>query len=271
MEDVIKTFEHKQFGKIRVLGDAENPRFCLSDMCKVLELPQVAKVVQRLDKDVLSTHPLETAGGIQQMYFVNEDGFYDVLLDSRKPVAKKFRKWVTSEVLPSIRKTGSYSIAAPAIPASAAKKALKNPRRRAGQLKNSHVYVVLLSNNTVKIGNASDVDERIKQIESKTNLKVLNHHYSPLMTRKNARLMEIYCQKIFSPYKTDGEFFSVNFEATCNAIDIIAKLFDTVSNFERAEKLLAIAGKFESLSENQVVEKALLLQATNIIVDSKID
>lgn len=57
---------------------------------------------------MVSTQPLETTGGIQQANFVNEDGLYDVILDSRKPQAKAFRKWVTSEVLPAIRKTGGY-------------------------------------------------------------------------------------------------------------------------------------------------------------------
>ena len=108
MEQALEIFKHEEFGGVRVIGDADNPRFCLADVCKILELPQVAKVVQRLDKEVLSTHPLETAGGIQQMYFINEDGLYDVILDSRKPVAKKFRKWITSEVLPLIRKQGMY-------------------------------------------------------------------------------------------------------------------------------------------------------------------
>lgn len=60
--------------------------------------------------DVFSTDTLPTNGGKQIFTFVNEDGLYDVILDSRKPEAKGFRKWVTSEVLPSIRKTGSYSI-----------------------------------------------------------------------------------------------------------------------------------------------------------------
>lgn len=59
---------------------------------------------------VVSTHPItDNLGRKQQANFVNEDGLYDVILDSRKPQAKAFRKWVTSEVLPSIRKTGSYS------------------------------------------------------------------------------------------------------------------------------------------------------------------
>ena len=87
-ELVPQIFEHEQFGKIRVIGDSENPRFCLSDACKMLGLT-VKGVVQRLDKEVISNYPLETAGGIQQMYFVNEDGFYDLILESRKPEARK--------------------------------------------------------------------------------------------------------------------------------------------------------------------------------------
>ncbi len=86
------------------------PWFCLGDVCKVLDLRQ-GDVRQRLDDGVVSTHPIiDSLGRTQQANFVNEDGLYDVILDSRKPEAKKFRKWVTSEVLPSIRKTGSYSV-----------------------------------------------------------------------------------------------------------------------------------------------------------------
>lgn len=92
---------------MRTAGTSDNPIFCLSDLCRCLGL--TAKIVnQRLDKGVVSKYPLETAGGTQQALFVNEDGLYDVILDSRKPEAKLFRKWITSEVLPSIRKTGGY-------------------------------------------------------------------------------------------------------------------------------------------------------------------
>lgn len=66
------------------------------------------KVKARLEKDVISTDTLQTTGGLQQVTVINEDGLYDVILDSRKPQAKRFRKWVTSEVLPSIRKHGGY-------------------------------------------------------------------------------------------------------------------------------------------------------------------
>lgn len=66
---------------------------------------------QRLSDGVVSTQPIsDSLGREQQANFVNEDGLYDVILDSRKPEAKQFRKWVTSKVLPSIRKTGGYSV-----------------------------------------------------------------------------------------------------------------------------------------------------------------
>lgn len=103
--NTIKIFENEQFGKVRIaMSENNEPFFCLADVCQILDLIP-SKVAQRLDKDVLSKYPLETAGGIQQANFVDEDGLYDTILDSRKPEAKKFRKWVTSEVLPCIRKT----------------------------------------------------------------------------------------------------------------------------------------------------------------------
>lgn len=108
----VQIFNNPQFGEIRTTGTASNPMFCLVDVCRILEL-NPSKVSQRLDDDVLSKYPtIDSLGRSQQANFVNEDGLYDVILDSRKPEAKAFRKWVTSEVLPSIRKTGKYSVAA---------------------------------------------------------------------------------------------------------------------------------------------------------------
>lgn len=106
----IQIFQSEQFGNVRItMNESNEPLFCLADVCQVLDLTP-SKVAQRLDEDVLSKYPLETAGGIQQANFVNEDGLYDAILDSRKPEAKQFRKWVTSEVLPSIRKHGAYMV-----------------------------------------------------------------------------------------------------------------------------------------------------------------
>ena len=105
--DGIKIFKSERFGEIRTAGTVEEPLFCLADVCSCLGL-SAKGVNQRLSKGVISTYPLETAGGTQQALFVTEDGLYDVILESRKPEAKAFRKWITSEVLPSIRRTGGY-------------------------------------------------------------------------------------------------------------------------------------------------------------------
>jgi anti-repressor protein len=107
----IQLFNNPQFGDVRILGTPENPLFCLADLCKALEISNMTDVKNRLPDGVVSLYPISDSLGRQQIaYFVNEDGMYDVFIDSRKPEAKVFRKWITSEVLPSLRKTGSYSM-----------------------------------------------------------------------------------------------------------------------------------------------------------------
>lgn len=105
----VQIWNNNQFGDVRTVLDAQNePLFCLADVCKALDLHSNV-VRQRLQDDVCSTYPILDSLGRQQVAtFVNEDGLYDVILDSRKPEARAFRKWVTSEVLPSIRKDGGY-------------------------------------------------------------------------------------------------------------------------------------------------------------------
>lgn len=104
----IKIFQNEKFGNVRVAGTSNEPLFCLADVCTALELRQ-GDVRQRLSDEVVSTQPIiDSLGRGQNANFITEDGLYDVILDSRKPEAKAFRKWVTSEVLPYIRKTGGY-------------------------------------------------------------------------------------------------------------------------------------------------------------------
>lgn len=105
MNQLTKTFEGHN---VRIVGSEDKPLFVLTDVCDVLEIGNARQVKARLEKDVISTDTLQTIGGPQQVTVINEDGLYDVILDSRKPQAKRFRKWVTSEVLPSIRKHGGY-------------------------------------------------------------------------------------------------------------------------------------------------------------------
>ena len=109
----IQIFNSPQFGEVRTVGTSDNPLFCLSDLCRCLGL-SAKGVNQRLGDEVISNYPItDNLGRTQQALFVNEDGLYDVILDSRKPQAKAFRKWITSEVLPTIRKTGGYIVSSP--------------------------------------------------------------------------------------------------------------------------------------------------------------
>ena len=86
------------------------PWFCLVDVCRVLDLSSPHKVAERLDRDELTGIKVRSGGQTREMTFINESGLYSVILRSDKPEAKPFRKWVTSDVLPTIRKTGGYGV-----------------------------------------------------------------------------------------------------------------------------------------------------------------
>lgn len=95
--------------EVRTIQKDGEPWWVLKDVCNVLDISQAVRVAERLDEDEVSqTHIADSLGRRQETYIVNESGLYNVILRSDKPEAKPFRKWVTSEVLPSIRKHGAY-------------------------------------------------------------------------------------------------------------------------------------------------------------------
>jgi len=94
--------------EIRVFVIEGEPWFVANDVCAVLEFAHPASNLRRLDDDEKGVHTMHTPGGPQEMTIINESGLYSLILTSRKPEAKKFKKWVTAEVLPAIRKTGRY-------------------------------------------------------------------------------------------------------------------------------------------------------------------
>ena len=103
------TFEDSEFRVITRDGD---PWFVLADVCAVLEIGNPRDAASRLDEDEKDGVGIADAiGREQQTTIVNESGLYALILTSRKPAAKRFRKWVTAEVLPAIRKTGRYEAA----------------------------------------------------------------------------------------------------------------------------------------------------------------
>ncbi|PGX65363.1 phage antirepressor Ant [Cutibacterium avidum] len=116
----IQPFTHELFGTIRTITDASGEAwFVAADICAALDLSNTTVALQRLDADEKSKFNLGLSGGAT--WCVNEAGFYSLVLASRKPEAKSFKRWVTHEVLPSIRRTGGY------LTPEAAEKALTDP------------------------------------------------------------------------------------------------------------------------------------------------
>lgn len=103
----IQIFKYEN-NDVRTVEMNGEPWFVLKDVCKVLGIAKYRDVADRLDADERAPVRVDTLGGAQEMTCINESGLYSVILRSDKPEAKPFRKWVTSEVLPSIRKSGGY-------------------------------------------------------------------------------------------------------------------------------------------------------------------
>lgn len=102
----LKVFENPNLGKVRVIERNGEPWFVAADVCNALEIDRTQ--TRRLDDDEKGVYSTQTPGGSQMMNIVNESGLYALVLGSRKPEAKAFKRWVTHEVLPAIRRTGRY-------------------------------------------------------------------------------------------------------------------------------------------------------------------
>lgn len=106
----LQIFNNEEFGEVRTAVINDEPMFCLADICKALELTQPSKVKERLNEKGVRSIPTLTKGGEQKLLYINESNLYKTIFQSRKESAERFTEWVTSEVLPSIRKTGSYGM-----------------------------------------------------------------------------------------------------------------------------------------------------------------
>ena len=148
---------------------------------------------------------------------------------------------------------------------------LKSSKRSEGQKSPARVYVFRLADGTVfivKIGQSKNVEERKKKIARKYKVTIDKTYYSPLLSRKVARLIERACHQIFSAHNLGKELFDIEFEEACKVInafvDVIACI-PQVSNFERAEKILDVANMMADSSEKQ----RLLISAGKFFADEK--
>lgn len=112
MENELKIFEKEEFGKVRtLLNDNNEVWFVGKDVAEALGYERADNAIRNhVDKEDKLTHRISASGQSRNMTIINESGLYSLVLSSKLPRAKKFKHWVTSEVLPSIRKTGTYSI-----------------------------------------------------------------------------------------------------------------------------------------------------------------
>lgn len=104
----LKTFQNPKFGTIRTTTINGEPWFVAADVCKALDLNNNRMAIERLDVDEKGVSSIDTPGGKQELTIVNEPGLYALVLGSRKPEAKAFKRWITHEVIPTIRKHGAY-------------------------------------------------------------------------------------------------------------------------------------------------------------------
>lgn len=188
----LQIFNNEEFGEVRTAVVNDEPMFCLIDICKALEIKNATDVAKRLDEDELTRLNLGSRAG--ETNFITESGLYAVILRSDKPNAKKFRKWVTSEVLPSIRKTGSYQ-----------KKLSPQEMMR------------------IQLGMLDDVSDRVSKLENTMNIdygqqKVLNDLVSARVIKilggKNSNAYKEISRKVFAEINHDyKDYFNVNSRA----------------------------------------------------------
>lgn len=104
----LKIFDNEEFGQVRTSIIDNEPYFSLNDVCRILDIKNSRQAKTRLNDKGVITNDILTNGGTQKADFINESNLYKLVFQSRKPEAERFADWVTSEVLPAIRKHGAY-------------------------------------------------------------------------------------------------------------------------------------------------------------------
>lgn len=190
----LQIFSNSEFGEIRTITKDDEPMFCLADVCKALEISNVGNVKQRLSEKGIHTADTLTKGGMQKMIFISEANLYKTIFQSRKESAERFTDWVTGEVLPSIRKTGSYQ-----------KKLSPQEMMR------------------IQLGMLDDVSDRVSKLENTMNIdygqqKVLNDLVSARVIKilggKSSNAYKEISRKVFAEINHDyKDYFNVNSRA----------------------------------------------------------
>lgn len=200
----LQIFSDSEFGEIRTITKDNEPMFCLADVCKALEISNVSQLKTRLKEGGVITNEVGVQTGVKadgtpaiqkvRMNFINESNLYKTIFQSRKESAERFTDWVTSEVLPSIRKTGSYQ----------------------KQLSPQEMM-------RIQLGMLDDVSDRVSKLENTMNIdygqqKVLNDLVSARVIKilggKDSNAYKEISKKVFAEINHDyKDYFNVNSRA----------------------------------------------------------
>ena len=199
----LKIFNNEEFGEIRTVVVNCEPMFCLVDICKALEIKNATDVAKRLDEDERTRLNLGRQG---ETNFITESGLYAVILRSDKPNAKKFRKWVTSEVLPSIRKNGGYiagqeNMTDDELMAKALMVAQNKIAERDNKIKSLETEITEMDKTISEMQPKVRYVDMILQSKSTVNVSQIAQDYGMSATIFNRKLHELGIQ-----YKTGGQW-----------------------------------------------------------------
>ena len=190
----ITIFNNPEFGGIRTVTVGDEPWFVASDIAKVLGYRMASDLARRIDEDDKGTHIMSTQGGEQAMLIINESGLYSAILGSKLGSAKRFKHWVTAEVLPAIRKTGGY----------------QKPLTQQEMMR-------------IQLGMIDDVSDRVTKLENNMNIdygqqKTLNDLVSTTVIEivggKKSNAYKEVGKKVFAEINRDyKDYFNVNSRA----------------------------------------------------------
>ena len=191
----LQIFNNSEFGQIRTVIVDSEPMFCLADVCKALEITHITDVKNRLKQDGVGTaEVIDNIGRKQNATFINESNLYKTIFQGRKESAERFTEWVTSEVLPSIRKTGSY----------------QKPLSTQEMMR-------------IQLGMIDDVSDRVTKLENTMNIdygqqhslsELISSRVIELVGGKESNACREIGRKVFSEINHDyKDYFNVNSRA----------------------------------------------------------
>ena len=242
-----KTFSNNEFGEIRVLEVSNEPWFVGKDVAEVLGYAEPRSVVaKKVDAEDKGVSKMATASGTQEMTIINESGLYSLILSSKLPNAKKFKRWVTGEVLPSIRRNGAY------MTENTIEKALSSPDfliQLATKLKEEQEKAKELEDKLEKNS------KMIKQIEASKNSMLVREVAKVLSNKHSIVIGE---KRLYNKLREWGWVFKNSTEAKQEAIrhgylEVRERIYETLTGPHTAYTT-RVTGK----GQRKILEKLLM-------------